>query len=124
MGLFTHKKSTFPWIHLTNEDQLLSYFSEGQTAPVLLFKHSTTCSISAMAINNFEREWTLAPEACTCVYLDLLTYRNLSNQIARITAIEHESPQALLVINGTIKYHASHGRIDADTIMELIAKNK
>jgi bacillithiol system protein YtxJ len=57
MGLFssTPKKPAVNWVNLTSSGQLHELIKEAATTPVLLFKHSTRCSISAMALNRFEK---------------------------------------------------------------------
>ena len=97
------------WIELERETQLEDIKKESVDKPVLIFKHSTSCSISAMAINRLERAWK--PEDMSGVkayYLDLHAYRNLSRQVAHVFDVMHESPQVLLIRNGECIYHASH----------------
>jgi bacillithiol system protein YtxJ len=121
MGLFTTTKtSNFDWIKLTSSEQLHELIKEAATTPVLLFKHSTRCSISAMALNRFEQEWDTEKATCVCVYLDLIEYRSISNEIATLLKVEHQSPQAILVHNGTVVYAESHGAITASSIQNLI----
>lgn len=120
MGLFRSSTPTFPWKELTTEAQLHDLIEQSVVTPVLLFKHSTRCSISSMAKSRFEKNWTLAEDKCICVYLDLITYRSISNLIESTLKIEHQSPQAILLINKEIVYSASHNGIDANEISELI----
>lgn len=79
---------------------------------VVLFKHSTRCSISVAALNRIERDRGHF-DGFKWYYLDLLAYRAASNYIAEKLAIEHESPQLLLVDHGKCVYHASHLSIRA-----------
>ena len=53
-------------------------------------------------------------------YLDLITYRSISNQLADDFNVEHQSPQILIIKNGNCIYHASHNAIDADVIKDKI----
>jgi len=120
MGFFSKTKNTFPWTELTSIEQLNELIERSVEVPVLLFKHSTSCSISAMAINRFESKWTAAPEACLVIYLDLLRFRSISNEIATLTGVHHQSPQAILLKNKQVVYTESHGGIDAVTIQSLL----
>lgn len=122
MGLFSSsaKTSSFPWVKLTSPGQLDELIAQSHIVPVLLFKHSTTCNISAMVISRFEQKWKADPSAGICVYLDLLAYRPLSNAIAEKTGIMHQSPQAILLKNGEAVYDESHGSIDALYIQTLL----
>jgi bacillithiol system protein YtxJ len=119
MGLFSSKqKAVFPWVELTSSEQLQELIQSSETKPVLLFKHSTRCSISSMALNRFETK--MNPEKCTCVYLDLIAYRSLSNEIEQLTKVQHQSPQAILISNHEVIYSATHSEIDASEIMNLL----
>jgi bacillithiol system protein YtxJ len=120
MGLFGSKKTTFPWTPLTSVEQLDELIGQSETIPVLIFKHSTRCNISAMVINRFENAWKAGPESCVVAYLDLLAYRNVSNAIEQKTGVLHESPQAILIKNGKVVYEESHGSIDASFIQTLL----
>ncbi|MBJ11400.1 MAG: bacillithiol system redox-active protein YtxJ [Flavobacteriales bacterium] len=105
------------WEQLTDLQQLKQLTEASYQVPVLFFKHSTRCSISVMVLNRFEREWnnmTVHP-----YFLDLLNYREVSNQIAIFFEIEHQSPQVLLIKDGSCVYHASHNAIDAHVINEF-----
>lgn len=119
MGLFSsNQKTEFPWVKLTTAEQLQNLLKSSETKPVLLFKHSTRCSISSMALNRFENN--MDPEKATAVYLDLLAYRPLSNEIETLTKVEHQSPQAILISNHQVIYSATHTDINASDILKLI----
>jgi bacillithiol system protein YtxJ len=121
MGFFSSsKKTAFPWVELTSSEQLHDLIASSEQEPVLFFKHSTRCSISSMALSRFENNWNTAPEKCTCVYLDLIAYRALSNELEEITRVIHQSPQAILMNNKTVIYEATHSAIDASAIQKLI----
>ncbi|MCC7502292.1 MAG: bacillithiol system redox-active protein YtxJ [Flavobacteriales bacterium] len=106
------------WTPLTTAEQLDALDAASHHGPVLIFKHSTRCSISGAALNRLESSWTPAdPGASSVHYLDLLKYRSLSNAIADRYAIEHESPQALLIHDGRCVHVRSHFEITyADTV--------
>ena len=71
------------WNNLENILQLDSIVEESEEKPVVIFKHSTRCSISRMALKNFEREYNLEETEATPYYLDLLQHRDISNEIAQ-----------------------------------------
>lgn len=74
---------------------------------VLLFKHSTRCSISTTAYDRLERGWNFSP-ATELYYLDLLNHRDISAAIAERFNVQHESPQILIIKNGECVFHTSH----------------
>ena len=121
MGFFSRQQTvTFLWVSLTSSAQLHELIAQSDEVPVLLFKHSTSCSISAMAKNRFEQKWIAEPNECVCVYLDLLSYRALSNEIETLTGVIHQSPQAILLKNKRVVYQNSHNGISATEILALL----
>ncbi len=120
MGLFGfgNKKETtaFPWNQLTSIEQLKEIIANSANKPALLFKHSTRCSISSMALSRFQNDWNKDNTEIDLYYLDLLNHRDVSNAIAELTGVVHQSPQAILVSNNEVKYEATHSSISAADI--------
>lgn len=104
------------WIELTDEQQIAKINEESKQKPVVIFKHSTRCSISNMAKARLERE--TAPEGTIFYYLDLLRFRNISNKVAEVYSVHHESPQVLLIKNGECTYEETHNGI---SMQDLVA---
>ncbi len=104
------------WLPLSEPEQLDSIVKESFTIPLVLFKHSIRCSISAMAKSRLER--SIVPEGLPFYYIDLIHYRPLSNAIAQRFGVQHESPQVLLISKGECIYEESHNGIDMDEINE------
>jgi len=119
MGFFS-SKATFPWIELTSSEQLKEIIESSTEKPVLLFKHSTRCSISSMAKSRFESNWILNNEEFPTYYLDLIAFRAISAEIAELTGVEHQSPQAIVIKDKKAIYNASHNGIDAKEISALL----
>ena len=108
------------WNALEQIAQLDIINEESKSMPVLLFKHSTRCSISSMALNRIESNWKDGDnQLIKPYYLDLIAHRDISNQIAEQYGIEHQSPQALVISNGECIYHESHTNIRYADIMKL-----
>jgi len=110
------------WKQLTSEAQLDDIRAASHQKPQVIFKHSTRCNISSMALNRLERSFV--PTNADFYYLDLLNYRNISNKIATDFDVYHESPQVLVIINGECIYDESHSGISFDEIEEQIAAHK
>ena len=123
MGLFSSNKDIkeiFPWIQLTSMDQLNLAFNNSSERPILLFKHSTRCSISSMAKARFENNWHVENNNCDLYFLDLLAYRAISDEIEKITRVDHQSPQAILIKNKEVLYEDSHTSISAAEIEKIV----
>lgn len=106
------------WIKLTSTDQLNSIKEKSNQVPQVIFKHSTRCSISSMALGRLER--TPAPEQADFYYLDLIAHRDISNKIAEEFHIHHESPQVLVIKHGKCVYDESHMGISMDEIASQV----
>lgn len=98
------------WINLNNEDQFRDLLTDQQIFAV--FKHSTRCSVSSMVKNRLERDWS--DKDIPVYYLDLIAHRNVSNLIADVSGVRHESPQLIVFNNGAAVYDASHTGIIAE----------
>lgn len=107
------------WNKLTTESQLETIKAESVQQPVLIFKHSTRCSISAMALSRMERNWDDAA-GIKPYYLDLIVNRPVSNQIVDVFGVDHESPQVLLIQNGECVYDASHMSISFNALKQAV----
>ena len=103
------------WHQLNNLSQLAEIEERSKERPVLIFKHSTRCSISAMALGKFERNFD-SEAKFDPYFLDLIAHREVSNEIASRYHVVHESPQALLIVDGKVIYHASHNGINFQEI--------
>ena len=97
-----------PWLPLTQSEQLTDLAQASYEQPVIIFKHSTTCSISAAAKSKIERQWADSGLDLPIYYLDLLRFRPISALIAEQFSIRHESPQLLVIKDGACAYDASH----------------
>ncbi len=91
-----------------------------QEKTIVLFKHSTRCSISRFALKRFETEFNFSEEQIDWYLLDLLNHRDISNEIAHRYDIMHQSPQILVIKNGQAVYHDSHDGIDANDLKQFV----
>ncbi len=107
------------WKVLENSNQINEIKEASHHKLQLIFKHSTRCIISKMALKNFESDF-LVHDVIDAYYLDLISYREISNKIADNFGITHQSPQILLIKDGVAVYAASHESIDANVLTKLI----
>jgi len=96
-------------------EELDEIFERSNVAPVLIFKHSNTCGISADVLQQLS---TIDGEMNMVVVQER---RAISDAIADRTVYRHQSPQAFVIDDGKVVYHASHYGIDPERIAELLS---
>ena len=92
-------------------------FARSHEEPVLLFKHSDACPISARAYRQMEEVKT--PVSIVVVQQS----RDLSRQVEERTGVRHETPQALVLRNGRAVWNASHFDITSDVVEQAVREN-
>lgn len=109
------------WKKLDHVSQIEDIKEESKLQPVIIFKHSTRCSISAMAWDRLKRNWKNGDSASvTPYYLDLITYRDISDLVAGEFGITHQSPQVIVVKDGKATYNNSHMGISYQEILSQL----
>ncbi len=107
------------WINLDSIGQFDEIVDQSSSQTAVIFKHSTRCSISSMAQRRLH-DLDVDKLQASFYYLDLIAHRDVSNYIAEKLCEHHESPQILVVKNGSCDYVASHMEITARDIIEQI----
>jgi len=105
------EEKLLPWQPLNDVSQLNKIEERSKTKTQVVFKHSTRCGISSMVMNQFVSMYDVDANL-DLYYLDLLNHRDVSNEIGYRFQVMHESPQLLIIKNGTTVAHASHGGIN------------
>ena len=108
------------WIRLTNIDQIKQIRSLSKSETVFIFKHSTRCGISKMVIKRFENMFDESMSNVKVYYLDLLNYRDISNEIAVAFEVIHQSPQLLIIKNEVSVFNASHQDITSLKLQDYL----
>jgi bacillithiol system protein YtxJ len=110
------------FIEVEDAAELDRLFARSEDAPVVLFKHSTTCPISARAHRQMSK---LDRGAVGEVAMVVVQHaRAVSDEIARRTGVRHESPQAFILRGGKVVWHASHFDITSDAVERAAGENK
>lgn len=94
---------------LCDSDGLKNAINCSYDNPIIIFKHSTRCSISKMAL--YRVEGFNSEKLNEYYYLDLINCRDVSDEISEKFNLEHQSPQVLLIRNGKLIHNASHNAI-------------
>ena len=105
-------------MRITDVESFEELANRSQNAPVVVFKHSTTCSISAVAyeeMTRFDGEVAL---------IEVQREPNLSKEIEQRTGVAHESPQVLVLRKGKVVWDASHWNVKADAVDRAVKKNE
>jgi bacillithiol system protein YtxJ len=89
--------------------------------PLLLFKHSYTCGISAEALDELVTHLNAAPADAHYAMVTVQTHRDVSNAVAKKLGLRHETPQAILIRHGQVVWSASHFRVTADAVEGALA---
>ena len=111
-----------PWHVLSNLEQLDELVEISKTRPVAIFKHSTRCGISRAVLKLFEKNYNLTEKEMNLNFLDLLQYREVSNEVASRFGVQHESPQLLIIINGEVVHVSSHHAIEAGHSNKIVSE--
>lgn len=104
------------WKKLTTEADLNEAVEKSHQQKVVIFKHSTRCYISRMMLQRFENEVSKSDKEAHYYYLDLLSFRDLSNTIAEKFGIAHQSPQIIILDKGVVVKDASHQAISLSLV--------
>lgn len=129
MGLFNKifsasetpvEQDNTPWITLNSIEQLDTIVENSKIKTQIIFKHSTRCGVSRMVISQFKKGYHLTEAVADLYYLDLLDHRDISQTIAERFNVVHESPQLLVLKNGIVVKHTSHGAINDLNLESLI----
>lgn len=120
MGFFSKSKPNIEWRHLKEMSQLDEIIEASKSRPQLIFKHSTRCGVSSTVLRQFDGQWSHNAKI-TPWQLDLIVFRNISNDIADRFGIQHQSPQIIVVVNGQALMHVSHSPLSSQDLDSIAA---
>ncbi|WP_228235801.1 bacillithiol system redox-active protein YtxJ [Allomuricauda sp. M10] len=104
------EQKQLPWIELNDRTQLDMILEKSNQRAQVIYKHSSTCGISSMVLNMFTNSYDLETD-CDLYFLTIQHHRDISNEIAHKFRVRHESPQMLIIKDGEVTFHTSHGAI-------------
>lgn len=114
------EEKLLPWIPLNDLQQLNHIEKKSVTKTQVIFKHSTRCGISRMVMKQFVDAYSFTEKELDLYYLDLLNYREVSNEVGYKFQVVHESPQLLVIKNGVVVAHNSHGAINDINLSQFV----
>jgi len=104
-------------------DELERLIVDSEAQPVLLFKHSYTCGISAEALDELVAHLNEENVDVRYAMVTVQTHREVSNAVSTKLGVRHETPQALLVRGGRVVWSASHFRVNAEELNKALRAN-
>ena len=107
------------YTEITTNEEWQGVLKQSMEKPILLFKHSTTCPISAAAHDEFTKFST----DVDAYLVKVIESRPVSNEIAKDLDTQHQSPQAFVVSNGKAAWNASHWNITEKSLAEALAES-
>lgn len=100
-------------LHISTIDQWKDLIKQNQT--VFFLKHSSTCSLSEIAWEEYTNFADNNQNVVTA-YLVVQEDRELSNYIAETFSITHHSPQVFKIVDGQPVFHTSHRKITKEEL--------
>jgi len=104
------EKKELPWIQLESTNQLEAVAENSKNKTQVIYKHSSTCGISRMVLGMFTDTYDTDLDI-DLYFLTIQNHRDVSNAIEEKFHVKHESPQLLIIKNGEVVFHTSHGAI-------------
>ena len=129
MGLFNkilgskvkeEKETNVNWIPFNSLEQIKTIKELSKSETILVFKHSTRCSISSMVIKRFENLFDSSMNNIKVYYLDLLNFRAISDEVGYSFQAQHQSPQLLIIRNEVAVLNVSHYDITTVNIQKYL----
>lgn len=108
------------WKNITTDEDVNAIIAASENKPQIIFKDSTTCGISAFAKERLTNGNDLLAATADFNYLDLLTYRSVSNYIASALNVIHQSPQIIVLKERKVVFRDSHHSIEPEKIQKHI----
>jgi thioredoxin 1 len=105
---------------LSDIQALDAAIDESRQRPVLVFKHSRFCGVSCEALDELHAHISRHDGPTAYKMITVQTHRPISDEAARRLGIRHETPQALLLKDGKVVWNASHFRITADQLDQVL----
>lgn len=104
---------------LQNQEELEAFIEDSKESPVILFKHSVTCPISAGAHERLV-EASTDPSFPEIYKLVVQESREMSQEVAEEFGVIHESPQTILFKDGQPIFDTSHHNITKEAIKKAL----
>ncbi|WP_041601427.1 bacillithiol system redox-active protein YtxJ [Halobacillus halophilus] len=105
---------------LTSQEDWQNVWKRSMDSPILVYKHSTSCLISARAFKQLKTFQKSGEDEIDCYMVKVIENRRVSNEIAKDTNISHKSPQILLIDKQQVVWNTSHWKITEKRIRKEV----
>lgn len=105
---------------LTTADEWVALLEESKDHPVVVYKHSSTCPISAGAKRRLRKGIDKGVLGMPIHALVVQDSPELKAQIAQDLDVQHESPQIIVIQDGKAVYHDSHKAVTAEDLAKSL----
>ena len=102
---------------VTDTEELDALIESSNGRPLVIFKHSLTCPISAAAYDQ------MAEVEGEVALVEVQRARELSRAIEDRLGVAHESPQVIVFRNGKAVWNASHFDVNATSVSQALESN-
>ncbi len=109
------------WPHPRSERDIAEILAASDRRPQLIYKHSPSCGVSWLARSRLESAWAQIAGLAECHMIDVIAERSLSSHVASVTGIPHQSPQLLVIRDGCVIWHASHGGVTPKSTLRALS---
>jgi len=102
------------FVRITDTKSFEDLAERSKERPMVIFKHSLTCPISAAAYQQMEQ---FNGEVAL---VEVQRARALSTEIESRLGVAHESPQVIVMSKGQVVWNASHFKITAEAVADAV----
>ncbi|WP_138430478.1 bacillithiol system redox-active protein YtxJ [Fodinibius saliphilus] len=110
------------WNSISEQGDFRTILEMSRDRAQLIYKHSHLCSVCFMSKGSLEKAATEILDFADMHFLNVVRNRSASDYIASELDIRHESPQVIIIDNKKVVWHASHGSIDTDVIIDKVER--
>jgi len=109
------------WQEITTVQEWQQLLEKSNEKQIIMFKHSTTCPVSASALEEYDEYLSKQPNSDVDYYLvKVIESRPVSNQIAEDLNVKHASPQIILFKDQKSIWNTSHWSITTKHITAVL----
>jgi len=119
-GVETPSEKDSVWNHIETEEEIESVILDSKKRVQVVYKHSPSCGVSYFALNNLDHPELFGNKDIDLHLIDVIKGRSVSKIFAEQIGVRHESPQVIVITDGSVKWHGSHNSVNAENVLAHI----